>query len=892
MTVTVTDNDDAGVTVVPDTGLPVGEGDTGTYTVVLNSQPSGAVTVTAASADSGAVTVTPTVLTFTPGNWDTAQTVTVTAVDDDDADDESVNVSHTAASSDDAAYNGLAGDVVTVTVTDNDDAGVTVVPDTGLLSPVGEGDTGTYTVVLNSQPSGAVTVTASSADSGAVTVTPTVLTFTPGNWDTDQTVTVTAVDDDDADDESVNVSHTAASSDDAAYNGLAGDVVTVTVTDNDDAGVTVEPDTGLPVDEGDTGTYTVVLNSQPSGAVTVTAASADAGAVTVTPTVLTFTPGNWDTDQTVTVTAVDDDDADDESVNVSHTAASSDDAAYNGLAGDVVTVTVTDNDDAGVTVEPDTGLLSPVGEGDTGTYTVVLDSQPSGAVTVTAASADVGAVTVSPVSLTFTTGNWDTAQTVTVTAEQDDDADNESVDVSHTAASAADAVYNGLAGDVVTVTVTDNDDAGVTVVPDTGLSVGEGDTGTYTVVLDSQPSGAVTVTAASADSGAVTVTPDSLTFTPGNWDTAQTVTVTAEQDDDADDESVDVSHTAASSDDAAYNGLAGDVVTVTVTDNDDAGVTVEPDTGLPVDEGDTGTYTVVLNSQPSGAVTVTAASADAGAVTVTPTVLTFTPGNWDTAQTVTVTAVDDDDADDESVDVSHTAASSDDAAYNGLAGDVVTVTVTDNDDAGVTVEPDTGLPVGEGDTGTYTVVLDSQPSGAVTVTAASADVGAVTVSPTVLTFTPGNWDTAQTVTVTALDDDDADDESVDVSHTAASSVDAAYNGLAGDVVTVTVTDNDDAGVTVVPDTGLPVGEGDTGTYTVVLNSQPSGAVTVTAASADSGAVTVTPTVLTFTPGNWDTAQTVTVTAWTTTTRTMSRSTCRTRPPLPTTPPTTAWRAMW
>ena len=230
---------------------------------------------------------------------------------------------------------------------------------------------------------------------------------------------------------------------------------------------------------------------------------------------------------------------------------------------------------------------------------------------------------------------------------------------------------------------------------------------------------------------------------------------------------------------------------------------------------------------------------------------------------MTVTAEHDNDADDESVDVSHTAASTD-AAYNGLAGDVVTVTVTDNDDAGVTIVLAASLmsPVGEGGTGSYTVVLDSQPSGAVTVTAASADVGAVTVTPTVLTFTTGNWDTAQTVTVTAVDDNDADDESVDVSHTAASSDDAAYNGLAGDVVTVTVTDNDDAGVTVVLAASLmsPVGEGDTGTYTVVLDSQPSGAVTVTAASADSGAVTVTPASLTFTTGNWDTAQTVTVTA--------------------------------
>ena len=304
----------------------------------------------------------------------------------------------------------------------------------------------------------------------------------------------------------------------------------------------------------------------------------------------------------------------------------------------------------------------------------------------------------------------------------------------------------------------------------------------------------MTVTAASADVGAVTVTPTVLTFTTGNWDTAQTVTVTAEQDNDADDESVDVSYTAASTD-TVYNNLAGDVVTVTVTDNDDAGVTIVLAASLmsPVGEGGTGSYTVVLDSQPSGAVTVTAASADVGAVTVTPTVLTFTTGNWDTAQTVTVTAEQDNDADDESVDVSYTAASTD-TAYNGLAGDVVTVTVTDNDDAGVTIVLAASLmsPVGEGGTGSYTVVLDSQPSGAVTVTAASADVGAVTVTPTVLTFTTGNWDTAQTVTVTAEQDNDADDESVDVSHTAAST-DAAYNGLAGDVVTVTVTDNDEAG---------------------------------------------------------------------------------------------------
>ena len=250
--------------------------------------------------------------------------------------------------------------------------------------------------------------------------------------------------------------------------------------------------------------------------------------------------------------------------------------------------------------------MSSVGEGGTGTYTVVLASEPSGNVTVTATSANTGAVTVTPpTSLTFTTGNWATAQTVTVRAEQDDNADDETVEVSHMVASTDDAVYDAVTAAGVSVDVDDDDTAGVTVVPDTSLlsSVGEGGTGTYTVVLASEPSGNVTVTATSANTGAVTVTPPtSLTFTTGNWATAQTVTVTAEQDNNADDETVEVSHMVASTDDAVYDAVTAAGVSVDVDDDDTAGVTVVPDTSLlsSVGEGGTGTYTVVLASEPVG----------------------------------------------------------------------------------------------------------------------------------------------------------------------------------------------------------------------------------------------------------------------------------------------------
>ena len=185
---------------------------------------------------------------------------------------------------------------------------------------------------------------------------------------------------------------------------------------------------------------------------------------------------------------------------------------------------------------------------------------------MTATSGNESAVTVtSPTSLTFTTGNWATAQTVTVRAVDDANANNETVAVTHAVASPVDAVYNAVTAAEVSVKVDDNDTAGVTVVPDTSLdsSVGEGGTGTYTVVLDSEPSGNVTVTANSGNTGAVTVTPTSLTFTTGNWATAQTMTVRAEHDANANDETVEVTHTAASTDDTVYN-LAGDVVRVRV----------------------------------------------------------------------------------------------------------------------------------------------------------------------------------------------------------------------------------------------------------------------------------------------------------------------------------------
>ena len=504
--------------------------------------------------------------------------------------------------------------------------------------------------------------------------------------------------------------------------------------------------------------------------------------------------------------------------------------------------------DALVTVQA-TMLMLTVGEGSSGFYTLVLNTDPTVTVTITPGSSDSGVLTVSPASLTFTATNWNTAQTVSVTAMEDADGADETVTVSHSVS----GIATITAAAAVTVSVTDDDDPGVSVTP-TSVSTAEGGTATYTVRLSTLPAGAVTITPGSSDSGAVSVSPASLTFTPSNWNTARTVSVTGVEDGDARAETVTVSHSV-----SGYDSVTvADAVTVSVTDSDTAGVRVEPTSLRPV-EGGTATYSMTLRTLPAGVVTITPGSSDSGAVSVAPASLTFTPSNWDTPRTVSVTGVQDVDARAETVTVSHSV-----SGYDSVtAAAAVTVSVTDDDTAGGsvdTVQPGvsvqaTTLTVREASSGVYTLLLDTLPPGAVTITPGSGNSGAVSVSPASLTFTPSNWDTARTVSVTGVEDDDANNETVTISHSV-----SGYGAVtAAAAVTVSVTDDDTPGVKVVEPASVSAIEGETATYTVRLNTLPAGAVTITPSSGDSGAVSVSPASLTFTAANWDTPQAVSVT---------------------------------
>src|SRR5204863_3352471 len=90
-------------------------------------------------------------------------------------------------------------------------------------------------------------------------------------------------------------------------------------------------------------------------------------------------------------------------------AATSADRSYSGRDAADVGVTNTDDDTAGITVIPTSGLTTTEGGG-TATFTVALTSQPTANVTIGLSSSDLTEGTVAPASVTFTSGNWNTAQ--------------------------------------------------------------------------------------------------------------------------------------------------------------------------------------------------------------------------------------------------------------------------------------------------------------------------------------------------------------------------------------------------------------------------------------------------------------------------------------------------
>lgn len=184
---------------------------------------------------------------------------------------------------------------------------------------------------------------------------------------------------------------------------------------------------------------------------------------------------------------------------------------------------------------------------------------------------------------------------------------------------------------------------------------------------------------------------------------------------------------------------------------------------------------------------------------------------------------------------------------------------------GLTIEESgSGTAVREGGSSdAFTVMLDLAPEDDVVLSVSSEDENRLTVSPSRLTFTDGDWDNPRSVTVRSVDNDIVDGERiVGVRISVDEAGGTAYADMEDQTMEVTVRDDDEAdfqvsesGVGTVAREGGP-----TDTITVVLTAAPLSDVVFSVRTDDPADAAVEPRRVAFTPLDWNEPRIVTFTA--------------------------------
>jgi hypothetical protein len=488
------------------------------------------------------------------------------------------------------------------------------------------------------------------------------------------------------------------------------------------------------------------------------------------------------------------------------------DGRYQGLTASH-DVDVTDDDVPEIALSTAGGLaVTEAGPG-SDTFEVVLGARPSDDVTIT--FSHDGETTSAP-SVTFTRLTWDTPRTVTVTAVNDDIDEGAShagtitLGVTSSAVGFATAPVFRVDGNLsttLTVDVADDDTAGIGAAPTALVLAENGGTDTYSLVLESEPTADVVVTIAA--SGLCATSVNTHTFAPADWDTPFEVAVTAGNDDIDGTVTCSVANSTSSAD-PNYVGLSV-IASGDVTDDDTAGVVVSAASGSVAEQNATSaSYTVVLTTQPTADVVVVA-TADAQLAIVGSDTLTFSSLNWDTPQTITISAVDD-----SSIEVSpHVGVvthevTSGDANFNALAIADRSVGIVDNDttltlavvpatpnDTAATSATATVVGGATTPTGTVQFMLDSVAVGsAVTLVSGTAtiDLGTLTSGAHVLAATysgdASHSPSSDMLDVVVTSRPVADDDSLTVLEDApATAANVLVGDVDGDGDTLSVTDH-------------------------------------------------------------------------------------------------------
>ncbi|MBE7438645.1 MAG: DUF1554 domain-containing protein [Spirochaetales bacterium] len=548
--------------------------------------------------------------------------------------------------------------------------------------------------------------------------------------------------------------------------------------------------------------------------------------------------------------------------------AADDEKVYLGKNPCDITATVEDDEGPGIRVSNISRIMEEPGAGgdNDAEFLVRLRTNPTADVVIPindiydATNANRREGTASPTSLTFTTGNYNVDQAVTITSNDDLEVDGtKTYTVEVQTAQSTDTNYNGLKPRNVVVINNDKSEPGYvyerfdTTGGSTTASAAGTITGfatdemnnmgstysTFTIRLRSKPTADVTLNFTSSNTTISEVQTPSLTFTPSNWNVAQTVTVIGKTD-GADGGSgngnIDytVSFTTTSTDTTYAGGSAipRPSFSIRSCDNDNTHE-IQPCNFSGSPYGDargrlsgaepsaTTAIWLITKAAPGSTITVGLSSTDTSEGTV-PASVTIDSSNYHRMTTagtnrIVLTHVDDTALDGSVNWTVTTAAATGGSTYNPFDP---LATTTDNEQryyinrTGSTNEQDTL-------TATIDICLGAHNAEAITINAVCSGDECGSISPTSVTFDPGTVISGgsptnascssdvnkRTFTVHGADDSFADgSQNFTVDLSVAANTDPVYNGQHPADQTVSNADNEQPGKAIFVTSSSYVGE--------------------------------------------------------------------------------------
>lgn len=672
-------------------------------------------------------------------------------------------------------------------------------------------------------------------------VRPSTVLYNRQNWDIDQAVTVTGVDDDQQDGDQSCEIMVKVDKGDERYGRLKTDYFYFTNRDDDQAGMIIQVESVETSESGGEAAVSVSLRSSPRHPVTIPVSSGNPSEGTVTPKMLEFSPQNWNQPQKLTITGQNDFIVDgDQNYTIQIGPVKSKDTHYDGLprqqvellniedsqeleryqphprksiitegstrvalpqpesAQPMVMKSVsTDVQLNSIQVSPHKGKTSE--NGGSFRFWVRLVQKPKNTIIINLKSTLPDEGIPVPERLTITPADWKQKQFVTVTGKDDTVTDgSRTYQIILTPQSGFLSGVDKIDSAEVTVVNEDNDGAAFILgsyddyVDESGKQI------EIPLKLASRPTAPVTLTLAVSLPSEAKISPEQIRFDATDWDRDKTITVTGLQDYLKDgDKEFSVVIKKIETRDPHYSKLKKTLLTL------------------------------VNRDMPASTEILTLADP----VDLKPGV-TEIPGSEPKRNTLP-------DAEREQINVK----------------EIKKVPVS----ADYVVGPVTGTITESGGEARFSVHLNTPPEVDVTLHIQSDNPSEATVTPETLVFTPANWKSRQNVYIRGVDDQiDDGDRTFLLLIRSYSDGDFRFSRLPPKSMELVNVDNDTAGVLIKQQQKETSEEGKTASLRLRLTSKPLSTVEIPIVSdnPEEGIPQQGSTV--FTPENWDIEQTVLV----------------------------------